>query len=34
MFASPAFAVDKEIVGRESDGALITGDGLLSKCCC
>ncbi len=34
MLASPAFAVDRDIVGSESEGALMIGDGLLSRCCC
>lgn len=34
MFVSPAFAVDKDIVGNESDAALICGEGLLRRYCC
>lgn len=34
MFASPAFAVDSDIVGNDSDGALMLGDGLLRRYCC
>jgi hypothetical protein len=34
MLASPAFAVDKDIVGNDSDGALICGEGLLRRYCC
>jgi hypothetical protein len=34
MFASPAFAVDRDMVGNEREGALIWGDGLLRRYCC
>jgi len=34
MLASPAFAVDKDMVGKDREGGLIDGDGLLSRCCC
>jgi hypothetical protein len=34
MLASPAFAVEREIVGNDREGALICGDGLFSKYCC
>jgi len=34
ILASPAFAVDREMVGKDRDGALIGGDGLFRRCCC
>ena len=34
MFALSALAVDKEMVGNESDGELICWDGELTKACC
>jgi hypothetical protein len=34
ILASPAFAVDNDIVGSDKDGPLICGDGLLRRCCC
>jgi len=34
MLASPPFAVERDIVGRESEGALIMGDGLFRRYCC
>ena len=34
ILASPAFAVDNDIVGNDKEGALICGDGLLRRCCC
>ena len=34
MFALSALAVDKKIVGSDSDAELICGDGELGKTCC
>lgn len=34
ILASPAFAVEREIVGRDNEGALIIGDGLFRRYCC
>lgn len=34
MLVSPAFAVESDIVGKDSDGALICGEGLLRRYCC
>lgn len=34
MFALSALAVDKDMVGKDSDGELICGEGELTKACC